>query len=163
MALAFLALGQTGIAYLHGSEFQAPVQYTAVMFGLDGAPYQPPSVPEGLDIDLMRRLAGGDDAEAAAYAAYLLALAGHGDSLDKLVAWWRDNRNQAHLWNPLVYQAVAALDDAGRVPLLEEIYESMQGSYDVRNFYWSIRAMHGPEILKLRKRIRDEVGMEMLK
>jgi len=39
----------------------------------------------------------------------------------------------------------------------------MRGSYDVRNFYWSIRAMHGPEILKLRKRIRDEVGMEMLK
>ncbi|MEX0714926.1 MAG: HEAT repeat domain-containing protein [Pirellulales bacterium] len=163
MALAFLALGQTGIAFLHGSEFQPPVQYTAVMFGMDGAPYQPPSVPEGLDLDLTRRLAGGDDAEAAAYAGYLLALAGHGDGLDKLVAVWRENRNQAHLWNPLVYQAVAALDDAGRVPLLEEIYESMRGSYDVRNFYWSIRAMHGAEILKLRKRIRDEVGMEMLK
>ena len=31
------------------------------------------------------------------------------------------------------------------------------------DFYWTIRIMSGPEILKFRKQIRDEVGMENLR
>jgi hypothetical protein len=33
----------------------------------------------------------------------------------------------------------------------------------MREFYWTIRSMHGPEILKLRKKIRDEIGIEQLR
>lgn len=34
--------------------------------------------------------------------------------------------------------------------------------YGLREFHWAIRAMSGDRVLKLRKRIRDEVGMENL-
>ena len=33
----------------------------------------------------------------------------------------------------------------------------------IRDFYWAIRNMNGPEILALRKRIRDDVGMDNLR
>ena len=33
----------------------------------------------------------------------------------------------------------------------------------ITTFYWTIRSMTGPEIVKFRKLIRDEVGMENLR
>jgi hypothetical protein len=35
-------------------------------------------------------------------------------------------------------------------------------SYYRSEFYWTIRIMTGPEILKFRKQIRDEIGMGQL-
>ena len=35
-------------------------------------------------------------------------------------------------------------------------------TYEVSEFYWTIRIMTGPDILKFRKQIRDEVGMNQL-
>lgn len=37
-----------------------------------------------------------------------------------------------------------------------------QGSYYIRDFYWTIRVMDGPNVLRLRKQMRDEVGMANL-
>ena len=62
---------------------------------------------------------------------------------------------------PLVYRAIAALNDPHSVPVLAEIFKHRE-EIDVRDFYWTIRTMKGPEILALRKQIRDEVGMDHL-
>lgn len=34
---------------------------------------------------------------------------------------------------------------------------------DARAFYWTIRTMEGPEVLRLRKQMRDDLGMENLR
>ncbi len=61
----------------------------------------------------------------------------------------------------MVYRAIAALNDPHSVPVLAEIFKHRE-EIDVRDFYWTIRTMKGPEILALRKQIRDEVGMDHL-
>jgi hypothetical protein len=64
-----------------------------------------------------------------------------------------------------VFEALAERNRAADVPVLEEIYEFLRKEYDtdaVREFYWTIRTMTGPEVLALRKRIRSEVGMDSL-
>ena len=55
------------------------------------------------------------------------------------------------------------LDDSAKMPVLREIYGRLDGSYDINRFYWTIRIMSGPEVLKFRKEIRDKVGMENLR
>ena len=63
--------------------------------------------------------------------------------------------------------AISALDDPAKVPVLEEIYKKLSANrnaaYYMKTFYWTIRSMHGAEVLKLRKKIRDEVGMDNLR
>ncbi len=50
------------------------------------------------------------------------------------------------------------------MPLLREIYAKVrEDRLNLREFYWTIRVMSGPEILKLRKEIRDEHGMSSLR
>ena len=48
------------------------------------------------------------------------------------------------------------------MPVLAEIYKD-RDRLDVRDFYWTIRGMTGPEILAFRKQIRDEIGMDQLR
>jgi hypothetical protein len=61
----------------------------------------------------------------------------------------------------LAYRAIAALDDSSQVAVLREIVGRLDAS-EMRDFYWTVRAMSGDEMLKLRKEIRDKVGMEKL-
>ena len=107
------------------------------------------------------------DDDAVAQAAYLLAMLDKPEGMDRLISRWRKAR-QSHdgeQWEKLVVEAIATSDAPRFVPLIEEIYRAMgsERSYEVRNLYWTIRSMHGPEILKLRKKIRDEVGMDQLR
>jgi hypothetical protein len=82
--------------------------------------------------------------------------------LTPLVKQWR--ADESSLWTPLVYHAIASLDDASQAAVLVEIYEgSEHNALNVRDFYWTIRSMTGPKLLELRKRIRDEVGMDQLR
>ena len=53
------------------------------------------------------------------------------------------------------------MDDSSQIPVLRRIYAGL-GQYEVSEFYWTIRIMTGPEMLKFRKQIRDEVGMSQL-
>jgi HEAT repeat protein len=104
------------------------------------------------------------DAPTAARASYLIAMLGDPSGLDRLLDYWKQMKSDDE-WNKLAYEAISAGDDAKYVPILEQIYETFhkEESHLMRDFYWSIRTMHGPEILKLRKRIRDEVGMDQLR
>ena len=76
---------------------------------------------------------------------------------------WR-GRVRDDKWTGLVFRAVAVTNDDGRLPLLQEIYRSMKDDdRRLSEFYWTIRIMDGPEALKFRKKIRDEVGMDRLR
>ncbi|MEX0700573.1 MAG: HEAT repeat domain-containing protein [Planctomycetales bacterium] len=125
-----------------------------------------PAAPEGLQPEALRPLLEGDDPRLAAYAAYLLAVTGDEEGLERLIGYW-SKRPEDPQWSRLVYRAIAALDDSTRLPVLEQIYarfpkEDQFGS-GVGDFYWTIRIMTGPEVLEFRKRIRDEVGVDRLR
>ena len=59
-------------------------------------------------------------------------------------------------------RAVAVSDDPKYIPVLREIYGKLE-RYEALEFYWTIRIMTGPEILRFRKQVRDEVGISNLK
>ncbi len=123
-----------------------------------------PKPPAGLTPDSLRPLITDADGEVAALAGYELALLGSADGLPQLLNYWRDDAEGDPDWRRLSYQAIAALDDDTLTPTLQEIYESFGDSdWEVRQFYWTIRSLRGEQALKLRKKIRDEVGMERLR
>src|SRR5205807_1102952 len=113
-----------------------------------------------------RPLLRDSNPKTAAYAAYLLALLQDPSGLDSLIRYWRKQGTDSDELTPLVYGAVAGLNDDSKVPLLEEIYRGYlrnEHVYQVNPFYWTIRNMDGPSALRLRKQIRSEVGMEALR
>ena len=90
-----------------------------------------------------------------------MALLGEPDGMDPLLRYWRQHDKDSNEWKRHVYRAIAALDDPKYVPVLREIYAALH-EYEMSEFYWTIRIMSGPEILKLRKQIREEVGTSQL-
>ena len=163
-ALAYLTLGESGVQSLANGEFELMRRGGHAYFGGEE---KKDELPKELTAEHLRPFLTSSDDEAVAQAAYLLAMLGEPEGMDRLIARWRKARQSHHgeQWEKLVIEAIAAGDEARYVPLIEEIYRAMSGerAYEVRGLYWSIRSMHGPEILKLRKKIRDEVGMDQLR
>jgi hypothetical protein len=124
-----------------------------------------PKAPRGLEAGTLRPLLHNPDAKTAAYAGYLLTLLGEPDGLAPLLAYGRKHAAKDNSWGKLVYRALAAAADDGKVPLLEEMYERLRREepYTLGDFYWTIRVLDGPNALKLRKRMRQEVGMDHLR
>jgi HEAT repeat protein len=120
------------------------------------------SPPAQLKAEHVRALLDSPDSKTAAYAGYLLALLGERQGLDKLLEYRRAAEEDRDQVDRLVYRAIAALDDAAHLPVLEEIYRGLDRS-EVGQFYWTIRTMTGREVLRLRAKIREEVGMENLR
>jgi hypothetical protein len=120
-----------------------------------------PRPPKGLKLDDVRPLMDDSDEEIVAYAAYLMALMNDASGMDSLVDYWRQTGRQNSSIGRFVYRAAAVLDDPKYVPVLREIYGQMQ-DYQISEFYWTIRIMSGPEILKFRKEIREKHGMSQL-
>lgn len=157
VALAYLARGTEGVQQLRDAVY---VYSTRFSVSFSGQP-SPIEAPPGLTEEMVRPLVDDDDPEVAACAGYLLATLGHADGLDALVRQWRKTSGR-NSWTAPLYRAIAALDDESRVPILAEIYRQLS-EWEMRDFYWTIRTMHGRAVLKLRKQIRDEVGMENLR
>ena len=163
-ALAYLTLGEAGVKSFGPGEFELERQGVS---RYDSANDRKGELPKDLTVEHLKPFLTSPDDETVAQAAYLLAMLGQAEGLDQLIAVWRkakssDNGQQ---WENLLVEAIAASDNSRDVPLLEEIYRVMlkDRADDIPNLYWTIRSMHGPEILKLRKRIRDEVGMDGLR
>lgn len=128
-----------------------------------------PKKPPGLEADDVRELVRDPDPATAAAAGYLLALLGDPAGLPPLVRHWRESARDDGDWVRLVAMAVASLDDDARVAILDEVYRELtrEGSERrdtslIRDFYWTIRPLTGPNALRLRKVIRDEIGMGAL-
>lgn len=127
-----------------------------------------PEAPEELDEQTLLPMLNSSDPQTAAYAGYLLVLSDNPDGFSPLIRYWTEHVREESLWTNLVFRAIAYSNDSSYVPLLETIYKKHieKNSYsrnNVNEFYWTIRIMSGPEILALRKRIRDEVGMDQLR
>ena len=120
-----------------------------------------PKPPEGLRTSQLVPLLADGDPAVAAEAGYLLALLGESRGLDPLLRYAQQRGKGDSRLQRLAYRAIAALDDSNQVPVLRKIYAGLE-RYEVSEFYWTIRIMTGPEILKFRKQVRDEVGMSQL-
>ncbi|MBI4581213.1 MAG: HEAT repeat domain-containing protein [Planctomycetes bacterium] len=165
MALQYLAEGGESLRTLRGGAFYLYFQNPAFERMTVAQTGQPIKVtaPTGLTVEQLGPLLDNADARTAAEAAYLLATLKEPAGLDRLVAYWRQQARNDSAIKRLVYRAVAALDDDSQAPLLEEIYRTFpKGDYGLREFYWTIRDMSGPNLINLRKQIRDEVGMDNL-
>ena len=113
-----------------------------------------PKPPIGLEAAQVRPLLAEADPQAAAEAGYLLALLEQPDGLETLLRFVHGKDDWQ--WKQLAVRAIAVLDDQSHVAVLREIYSRLEhNDSEVRDFYWTIRLMTGPEILKLRKQIRD--------
>jgi HEAT repeat protein len=119
-----------------------------------------PKAPDGVEAKHVKPLLEDKDSEVAARAGYLLALLGEAGGMDAIVNYWRAHEADCDAQR-LVYRAAAALNDEKYVPALREISVKIDEN-QVSDFYWTIRGMSGSEILKLRKEIRDKVGMSRL-
>ncbi|MGD0517897.1 MAG: HEAT repeat domain-containing protein [Thermoguttaceae bacterium] len=163
IALKYLVHGPTALRslnnglFLYGSFDSSNV----VVYGSDKLIV--PKPPEGLEAGQIRPLLADSDPEIAASAGYLLALMDQPDGMDALLKYWnwKGQPKKYNPWSRLVYRAIAVSDDPKYLPVLKEIYANLE-QYEVREFYWTIRSMTGPEILKFRKQIRDERGASEL-
>jgi hypothetical protein len=160
-ALKYLVHGTDGLQVLR-NEIYLDGSWNSVSYSIsrNGTPIVP-QAPPGVKVEDVRPLLADDDPEVAACAGYLTALLGDADGLDPLLAHWRKQRGNTDEWNKLVYQAIAVTDQPKYLPVLQDIYHKLS-QYEVSEFYWTIRIMSGPEILRFRKQIRDDVGAEKL-
>ena len=160
-ALVYLANGPEAVTQLRKSLYVS-TSFPSTRYGSNTAVVLEP--PRGLTAEALRPLLAGGDPADAACAGYLLCLLGDRAGLDPLVTYYREHGRQDHGLRRLVFRAVAAIGDDSLVPILDEAYKDSEGdSYDVREYYWTIRTMNGPNVLKLRKQIRDTVGMDQLR
>ncbi len=139
--------------------------YLPGSFSSDFTRDQSQRLPQGLDLAVFKPLLTDENDELAAYAGYFTTLLGDASGMTPLLKYWQKNKSAGDesggMVRMLLYRAIAATGDAEYVPVLREIYERLDES-NIQDFYWSIRAMKGPEILKLRKEIRDKFGVENL-
>jgi putative thioredoxin len=164
-ALAFLAHGSEAVDEL--SDALSLDRSSHVVYSSSGElSIIVPEAPKGLTKEVLKELRQSDDAEIAGYAAYFLVMLGDNAQLDPLIEYWRSRDVERYSdapWQKLVYRAIALANATDRAPVLEELYKTYYfDSYRAREFYWTIRIMTGREVLLLRKKIRDEVGMDNL-
>lgn len=163
-AVGYLAAGADPIRTIQGEiflNFQNP-QIEFRTFG-EGTPIviEPPA---GVTPESLRPLLSDPDPDIVAYASYLLCLGGDMKALPWVVGGWELHRDDA-TWRKLAYRAIAVSGDDAQTPKLQEIYGSFdqKDTVGIRDFYWTIRVMKGEQVMKLRKRIRDEIGMDSLR
>jgi hypothetical protein len=160
IALKRLSHGQGSLAmlppglYLPGGLGGTSYSYHSAREGKPIVPKPPP----GIVAAHVRPLITDADPEVAASAGYLLALLGEADGLPPLLKYWRQHGRKSEDWDRLVYRAIATIDDPQYIDVLRQIYDKLD-RFDVGEFYWTIRIMSGPEILKFRKEIRDRVDL----
>ncbi|MBN1588272.1 MAG: HEAT repeat domain-containing protein [Pirellulales bacterium] len=161
IALAFLA-GDTSSLQMSSAGYPLSYSFTFYSEGFSSGKPIVPKPPKGLEPKHVRPWIHDKDAKTAAYAGYLLALLGQPEGLPPLLDHWQSLSQRDWDDNRLVVRAIVALNDSTQVGTLRKIYGETD-NWRRRELYWTIRVMTGPEILKLRKQIRDEVGMNSLR
>ena len=158
LALLYLAGGREAIGSLRD---ELPINRAAHVFRSYANEAITIEAPAGVTGEMLKPLLADSDDEVAAAAGYLIVLSGSPEGLPTLVRVWRGHQ-KSESWTRLLYRAIAVLDDDQYTPLLAEINKQLR-TWNKSQFYWTIRSMHGPEVWKLRKQIRDEVGMQNLR
>lgn len=155
LAVAFLAMGDSPLRYLRNLEtYLDMTDYGSTVYSSGENKPIIPEAPNGLSADDVRPLADSKDPQTAACAGYLLTVMGEPTFITPLVKHWRTAPQSDEL-DRLMFRAVAVVDDSSYLPILKDIY-SRRSSYEIPEFYWTIRIMSGAEILTFRKQIRKE-------
>jgi hypothetical protein len=131
----------------------------------------PPALPKQLDPLVLKPLLKSPDEELAALAGFALCLLGDSEGLEPLLRQWRKVEAKDRSWDKRVYQGISELGDDAQVGILERIYSRAKAAgpasdteaATVKDLYWCIRGMDGPNARRLRQRIRTEVGMPALR
>ena len=162
-SLTYLALGEDHVLKNDDGTFHMKVEADVIHLR-QFSQESPPWIPTKLKAADIRPFLQHEFVDVRAQAASVLAMLGDTSQIELIVQRWRRaDQNNSAAWRKLVYYAIADADDAKYFPILDEIYQAIsQQSNDLREFYWTIRSMHGPDVLQLRKRIRDDVGMSQL-
>jgi HEAT repeat protein len=165
-ALEYLTLGNQEMSTVREGRFTLKINHSYSMRSRETGQPIVPEAPEGLAVDDLLPLLDSGDPRTAALAGYLLALLDRDEGLPPLLRYWEEHARDNPDWMRLVYRAIARGDDSSRVGVLNDIYGRLHTddhSHFLPEFYWTIRSMTGPEILELRKTMRDEVGVENLR
>ncbi len=160
LALRYFVEGIDGLTSLRDGSLSIRNPYHEWTSHESGKPIIP-LPPKGLKKQHVLPLLKHDELHVRAYAGYLLAVMEDPQGMPGLIEYYREQPD-ADSRKRLVYRAIAALDDSDRLPILKTIYQGLD-TYDMDEFYWTIRIMSGPEVLKFRKEIRDRLGMNILR
>ncbi|MEN6451702.1 MAG: HEAT repeat domain-containing protein [Thermoguttaceae bacterium] len=154
IGLRYLAHGSGALSTLPSGLMLMTLGYSWTSTN-DGHPIVP-QPPAGLKPEDVLGLMKDKDAETAANAGYLAVLLGRNDGMAPLLRYWQagPERRDSSEWARAVYRAIAVTDDPQYIPVLREIRAKLQ-TYEMSEFYWTIRIMSGEEILKFRKEVRD--------
>ncbi|MHB0957776.1 MAG: HEAT repeat domain-containing protein [Pirellulaceae bacterium] len=166
IGLRFLATGTDSLALLSDSGIVVSLELFDDVFGMSSMVFNDgqaiiPEPPRTLQPAHVRPLLTSTDPELAAFAGYLLTLLGEPDGLEPLLTYWRSQTRTTSL-DRLVYRAIAVRDDPQYIPILRDIYARLRQEWELKQFYWTVRIMSGPEILEFRKRLRREIGITNL-
>ncbi|MGE0536498.1 MAG: hypothetical protein AB7O68_16120 [Pirellulales bacterium] len=165
LALRWLALGPSeGFAdEYHDSVLRMALDTFDAPFGGSSA-YDPLPALAELEPQVVEQLANDESPVIRALASYALLLRGDDGALERLLAMQDDPFGDSNLWRRLSYRAIAVTNSDEHGALLTRLYELLRDQdADLRDFYWTIRAMTVPSAVELRKRMRAEVGMDQLR
>ncbi|RCS54085.1 hypothetical protein DTL42_02735 [Bremerella cremea] len=122
-----------------------------------------PEPPDGVTEANVQPMLNHKDDKVRAYAAYALSMLGKQEGLTPLLEYWRLHKDEEDdAMDRLVYRAIAKLNATEHVDILREINDRIS-EYRTKEFYWTIRIMSGDDVLRLRKEIRDSIGIENLR
>ncbi len=127
--------------------------------------WQPPKLPAELKADALRPLLEEDDLTFRAGTGYLLVLLGASRDLTTLLEAWRAEQysDDARL---MLARAIAVLGDDENVKYLKEMLNELKG-YERESWgpklYWTMRRMKGTEARGLRRSLRKEFGVKLIR
>ena len=163
VALAYLAKGAQTLARMQTAPIWLTFVERSFFSSRFGSRAQAPKPRAELDSSLLSPFLADPDDTTSSYAAYLLAQIKDPRGLDTLIARWQKQRTSEES-RELVYEAISFLNSEDHVHILEDIYATFTADrWRVSPFYWTIRSMTGDRVLRLRKKIRDDVGMDQLR
>jgi len=165
IALRYLALGPES---LNSSDNMPETIYLAsrVYYYGDGrnkVKVKIPKPPKGMTLEHLDKKDLKLDRQTSAIVTYYRTLLDNKTNIDPVLEYYASNTDD-EAFAKLVYEVVATTNNDSRIPIVESIYEQ-HGEYDesfAAHLYWTIRVMDGENATKLRKKIRDTVGMDSL-
>jgi HEAT repeat protein len=146
-----------------GARFLAPSS-PSPMYNVTPRQWEPPKLPDELTPAVVRPFLEMNDPEERNGAALLLAVLGDDSGMPVLLESWR-NTEGASFEGLLLARAIATLDRDDDVRYVAEMYEKTDK--DDRsdfgpNLYWSIRRMGGEQARELRRKMRKDLGNQLM-
>ena len=164
LAVRFLAIGEDALG--GPDEYSGFFSTSRYYYGNSNSEVKVriPKPPKGLTLEHLAAEGLLLKDETKAYVSYFHSLLDPKANIDDLLNHWKLDKSNESI-SKLVFEAVASTNNDEKISVVEEIYK-LHGANDISfaaELYWTIRVMDGSHALKLRKLIRDEVGMSQLK